>query len=147
MRLLILFAVLALSGCQDPAERAADAANFHLAIDASNEATRITNRFTTTGTVPTEADRAAIRLQTNLALEHAIMVRDRSLAHMHDDMPRVFHDRFVRGLRTVSRGLDERSPELMADGHEHLEKWADWLEAHAHEIRFPPPPASMAASR
>lgn len=129
-------------GCADPAVEAASAANFYLAIDASNAANRLTNEVTSTGRVATREEREAIRLQTAVALEHADLVDNRTLARMHDDMPRIFRDAFVRGLRIILQGLDEENPQLLAEGHRHVDRWAEWLESNVHEIEFPPRPAT-----
>lgn len=137
-----LLVLATLVGCSDPGAEAASAANFHLAIDASNAANRLTNEVARTGRVATREERDAIRLHTAIALEHAELVDDRMLARMHDDMPRIYRDAFVRGLRTVLLGLSDEDPRLMAEGHRHIERWADWLEANAHEIEFPPRPAT-----
>lgn len=144
---ILALAVGLLAACENPGEAASDAANFYLAIEASNEAVRLTNRFTTTGETPSQAERDEILRHTRVALEHAAMIRNRGLARMHDDMPRMFRERFEHGLRTVAQGLAERSPQLMGQGHEHLDRWADWLESNAHEIRFPPRPAATGGSR
>jgi hypothetical protein len=137
-----LLALAALAGCSDPAVEAASATNFHLAIDASNAANRLTNEVTSSGLVPTREERDTIRLHTAIALEHAELVTDRTLDRMHDDMPRIYRDAFVRGLRTVLQGLIDEDPRLLAEGHRHIDRWADWLEANAHEIQFPPRPAT-----
>jgi len=141
--LALAVAALLLVGCERDRDVNPDALHFHSAIEASNDATRLTNRFTTSGWVPSQEERDSILHLTRVALEHADLVRDIGLARMHDDMPRVFRDRFVRGLRAVASGLETRNPTLMAEGHMHLEKWADWLESHAHEIRFPPRPTAL----
>lgn len=137
-----LLALAALAGCSDPGTEAASAANFHLAIDASNAANRLTNEVTSSGRVPTREERDTIRLHTAIALEHAELVDHRMLARMHDDMPRIYRDAFVRGLGTVLQGLHEEDPRLLAEGHRHIDRWADWLEANAHEIEFPPRPTT-----
>ncbi len=150
MKLVLLglaVAVMASVGCEREHDLNPDALHFHLAIEASNDATRLTNRFTTSGQVPNQEERDAILRLTRIALEHADMVRDIGLARMHDDMPRIFRDRFVRGLRSVASGLEARDPQLMAEGHLHLDKWADWLESHAHEIRFPSRPTALPDNR
>jgi len=142
--LALALAALLFAGCGREHDAGPDALHFHSAIQASNDATRLTNRFTTSGRVPSQEERDGILHLTRIALEHADLVRDIGLARMHDDMPRVFRDRFVRGLRAVASGLETRNPTLMAEGHMHLDKWADWLESHAHEIRFPPRPMALA---
>jgi hypothetical protein len=141
-----LFAVtgaLALLACAGDTVSESDARNFHLAIEASNAGTRLTNRYVTEGTTPSPEQRNLVLRHTRIALEHTRLVRDRALASMHDDMPVMFRNRFERGLELVAEGIENRRPGLMAEGHRHIEAWADWVESNAAEIRFPPKPADQ----
>ncbi len=138
-----MMSATALSACTPGGVPAADALNFHLAIEASNAGTRLTNRFTTSGAVPTPEERALVLRHTRIAIEHSRLVRDRSLAAMHDDMPVMFRNRFERGLELVATGIESRRPDLMAEGHRHIEAWADWVESNAASIDFPPKPVAQ----
>jgi hypothetical protein len=53
---------------------------------------------------------------------------------------RQFRDDFEAGLAQVEDALLARDPDLMAEGYERVERWLDWLETNAREVRFPPKP-------
>lgn len=131
-----------LGGCGPAPITDSDAMHFHAAIDASNAGTRLTNRYVSAGTTPTAAERGEVLHHTRVALEHTRQVRDAALAAMHDDMRVMFRSRFERGLELIVRGIEGRRPDLMAEGHRHLDAWADWIESEGASIRFPPRPVT-----
>lgn len=132
----------ALLGCDtEPrftdADREAGAA-FYRAVDASNAATTLINRYTTTHRSPDPDALAAIRVHVRLARDAAAAVPDDLLERMHPDLRTLFRDEFEPALAVIDAALGARDAGLMADGYRRLERWLDWLERHAREIRYPP---------
>lgn len=144
MRWLLLLTIVAAlaAGCgREPSftdAEVADASAFYRAVDASNAATRLTNRYTTTGAVPSEDDLDAIRVHVRLALEAVRATRDGILDRMHPELKDMYRTEFEGGLALVDRALSDRDARMLADGYWRVERWLDWLEANADEIRFPP---------
>lgn len=144
LAMLLCTAALA-TGCEQEDPRlderiaaAKSAAPFYAAIEASNEATRLTNRYMSGDTPPDETELQEILQHTRAAIEHAAGLEDEVLERMHPDMREQFRNRYEASLARIADGIRNKDPDLMAEGHWMLDQWAVWIEEHTDEIRFPP---------
>jgi|SRR5215471_415291 len=119
-------------------EQRLNAQNVLQALNARNEATRLSNSGPKAGPI---VEIQPVIANLRAALEHANAVDDDVIDKIQPEFKRYWKDKFIAGLRLRLSNLESAQGNVQAEirGHALLDEFGDWLTKNANKIRIPTP--------
>jgi hypothetical protein len=116
-----------------------NAMHFHLSMNASRAATKLTNLGSAYSTIP-QSEIVEMQRLMKIALQEAQLVQDVILDKAFPGMSKPFREKYQRSLELKLRAAEEdylSAVPYEIKGTTLYNEWVDWINAHNSEIQIP----------
>ena len=137
--LVAILIATAVQGCVDESWSDAERKNAQyiiLAVEEAQSATRISNAGAPFSEI-SASDLDAMRAHMKNAYDYALLAENGALDKAHPELRQHREEEMIPGLRYRLANLDEGDVAAEIAGHQLLDRFGDWWNAHKQEIRIP----------